>query len=310
MNKTTADDPLSLSRRHFWFGLFVFISVFLFVGPVIKLWRLVQQDPEYSHVVVVLPISAALIFLNRNAIFRQTGSGSWLSILPGMAGAVAASIAVLMPTGESRLTMHILSLVLLWITAFTLLYGTQASLAALFPLSFLLLLVPVPEFLTAKLVGMLQSGSAATADTLFRIAGIPVLRSGVFFRFPNFEIEVARECSGIRSSLVLLVTGLVFSHSFLRKKWSKRVLVAAVLPLAIFKNGLRIFVLSALAMYVDRGFLDGPLHHRGGVVFYALTLGVFTLLLLLLRRLERFTPVVGGVGALPVSRAIVAGIQK
>jgi exosortase/archaeosortase family protein len=64
------------------------------------------------------------------------------------------------------------------------------------------------------------------------------------------------------------------------------VLLGAVLPMTVLKNGIRIVSLSLLAMYVDPEFLTGQLHHEGGMVFFLLALALLTPVLVVLRRLE------------------------
>jgi exosortase len=99
-------------------------------------------------------------------------------------------------------------------------------------------------------------------------------------------IEVAQECSGIRSSLVLLGVSLVASHWFLRSAWTKAILILVTVPLAIAKNGMRIVTLSLLSVYVDPGFLTGRLHHQGGIVFFSVALVLLVSMLLVLKRSE------------------------
>ena len=41
-----------------------------------------------------------------------------------------------------------------------------------------------------------------------------------------------------------------------------------------------------LAIYVDPGFMTGNLHHRGGFVFFGITLLVMGIILVLLRKSE------------------------
>ena len=101
---------------------------------------------------------------------------------------------------------------------------------------------------------------------------------------PKFVIEIADECSGIRSSIALLLTSLMVGHMFLRTWWKKALLVAAIFPMAMLKNGIRIVSLSLLASYVDPGFLTGQLHHDGGIVFFLLSLALLAPLFLLLCR--------------------------
>jgi len=63
-------------------------------------------------------------------------------------------------------------------------------------------------------------------------------------------------------------------------------LALSVVPIAVFKNAVRIVTLSVLSIYVNPSFLTGNLHHRGGIVFFLLALGLIFGLTELLRRLE------------------------
>jgi hypothetical protein len=49
----------------------------------------------------------------------------------------------------------------------------------------------------------------------FKLFGVPVFRQGFRFSLPGVEIEIAKECSGIRSSVALYNTGLLIGHVFL-----------------------------------------------------------------------------------------------
>ena len=103
---------------------------------------------------------------------------------------------------------------------------------------------------------------------------------------PGMDIEVARECSSIRSSLILVTTSMVLAHLLLRSWWRKSLLIAAAIPLSLVKNGLRIFVISELTTRVDPSFIEGRLHRQGGIVFLSIALGVVAVLLWVLRLTE------------------------
>jgi exosortase/archaeosortase family protein len=107
------------------------------------------------------------------------------------------------------------------------------------------------------------------------------------FSLPGITIEVAEECSGIRSSLILLIMSLLAGHLYLRSAWTKTLLSAATLPLGIVKNGIRIVTLTLLSIYIDPSFLTGQLHQKGGIVFFLLALVILAPVLWLLQRLER-----------------------
>jgi hypothetical protein len=59
------------------------------------------------------------------------------------------------------------------------------------------------------------------------------------------------------------------------------------IPVAVFKNAVRIVTISLLGTYVDPGFLHGRLHRYGGPPFSVLALALLTSLLLGLIRIER-----------------------
>ena len=66
----------------------------------------------------------------------------------------------------------------------------------------------------------------------------------------------------------------------------KLCLLLAAIPLSVAKNGLRIFTIAELGTRVDPGFLDGKLHHHGGIIFFGLSVVAVVALLWILRRTE------------------------
>ena len=159
--------------------------------------------------------------------------------------------------------------------------------AAAFPMAFLIFMVPLPDGAVQWLENASKMASAETAGLFFRIADTPVLWKGSVFQLPGITIRVAQECSGIRSSWVLLLTSLIASHMFLRSPWRQVVLVAFVIPLGILRNGFRILVIGLLCVRYGSGMIDSPIHHQGGPVFFVLSLFPLFLLLWWLRRGDR-----------------------
>ena len=75
----------------------------------------------------------------------------------------------------------------------------------------------------------------------------------------GLKIEIAEQCSGIRSSIAMVITFLVVANVALRSNLNRAILVLLTVPVAIFKNAVRIVTLSMLAIYLDPGFLAGDL---------------------------------------------------
>jgi exosortase len=157
----------------------------------------------------------------------------------------------------------------------------------LFPLGFLVFMIPIPAVVLEATTQVLKRGSTEVVAALFALTGTPNLRRGFVFSLPTVVIRVADECSGIRSSIALLLMALLMGHTSLTSGWSKTCLALATLPITILKNGIRIVTLTLLAVHVNPGFLTGRLHNQGGIVFFLIGVAALVPLAALLARLER-----------------------
>jgi exosortase C (VPDSG-CTERM-specific) len=168
--------------------------------------------------------------------------------------------------------------------------GTKVMRTLAFPAAFLAFMIPFPVSLHHWIESFLQHGSAEAAYLLLKLSGMPVFRVGTQFQLPGFSMEVAPQCSGIHSSLVLFIASLLAAHLLLRRPWSRLLLVLLIIPLGMLRNGFRIFVLAQLCVRVSPDWIDSDLHHRGGPIFFLVSLVPFLLLLIYLRKREQRTP--------------------
>lgn len=274
-------------KRHLFFILFCIGYCLAFWSPLKNLLHFGLTRDYGSHVFFVIPTSIFLVYLKRREVFSDVRSAPFLgSGMLVVAASLGLAISRIAQPGEILVSIQILLLIVFFWSAFLLCYGARAFRTAAFPLLFLLLLVPPPGLLVEKVISYLQHGSADVAFWLFKLVRVPVFREGVMFHIPTLDLEVATECSGIRSSIVLLITYLLVSEFALSTFWKKLVLVLAVIPIVILKNGIRIVTISLLTVYVNRGFLHGWLHSSGGVVFYLLGLLALLPMLKFLRKGE------------------------
>jgi exosortase len=250
--------------------------------------RLALSNDNYSYVLLVLVISAGFLCLGdwTDLIERQASPVPIILLLTVLGLAAWGNYRRSPDSGDGPPTVSILCFVIFVLVVFLVIYRREAFARMRFPLLLLLLAVPLPSGVVSTLVAVLQRGSAEASYLLFRLFRIPVMRQGLVFSFSNIEIEVAQECSGIRSSTILVVTTLVLAQMFLRAGWRKAVAVLCSLPIAVAKNGVRIFTLSLLGEYVSTSWLEGSLHRQGGFVFFGLGLGMVIAVIRLLRREE------------------------
>lgn len=268
------------------------LLVVLFGLPMIALMRHAAGTEIHSHILLIPFISAYLLRIKSHELPKvyQPSPGWSLVPLAGGAAAYAASWNLGNTATLSRndsLALMALSFVLLLVGGGFLFAGRRWMTVAAFPASLLAFLIPLPDGVLDALETASKLASAEVADVFFTATRTPVLRDGVLFQLPGIVIEVAQECSGIRSSYVLLITSLLASHLFLKTSWRRVVLVALVIPMGIVRNGFRILVIGLLCVRYGPQIIDSPIHHKGGPVFFALSLIPLFLLLWWLRRGER-----------------------
>ena len=278
-----------LAHRHLGFAIFLVASSAVFWKPLANLIAFSLSHDYASHIILIVPVSAVLVYLKRDQIFSTVradpiaGSGLFLA---GMIVWWLAERRVDASVQGNELTLVSLAIVVVWFSGFVFWYGLRAFARAAFPLFFLLLLVPIPERLVEGLILFLQAGSATVAYWILRMLDVSVFKEGFVLRFPTIDIEVAKECSGIRSSLALLISTLLAGEFVLRSGWRRFLLVLSIIPIVIAKNSVRIVTLSLLGIYVDKRFMHSWLHTSGGFLFYILGLLALVPVMVLLKRGE------------------------
>ena len=302
-NRTARRDVTTRNRVPL-FAFLCAVSILFWWHSLVMTLRLALANDAYTHILLILPVSVALIYLDSQLLASnpqdsEYGDSKVLRIDPRPSlriGAALLVLALLMggyarwgmtaTVDDVRLSLGMFALVTWWIASVLFCFGAKTFQSFLFPLCFLFLVVPIPEFALSWIVEFLQQQSAVAARIMFRAVRVPVTQDGIMLSVPGLDIEVARECSSIRSSLMLVVTTMVLAHLFLRSWWRKALLVLAAIPLSLAKNGLRIFTIAELGTRVDPGFLDGKLHHHGGIVFFGIAVVAVVVLLWILRRTE------------------------
>jgi exosortase len=138
-----------------------------------------------------------------------------------------------------------------------------------------------------RIVATLQHSTAEVSDLVFRLTGVSYRRTHLVFELSNVAVQVAEQCSGIRSSLSLFILSLITGYLFLRSLSRRLILFIAILPITVIKNAFRIVTITLLANFVDMHFLTSHwIHRSGGIPFFAVALAMFIPLVWLLRKTE------------------------
>lgn len=260
-----------------------------FLPVLTEAFRHTQQNGLQTYAPLV-PVVAAYVAWRTSpeaAVDAEPGS---FPILPAAAALLVAAGALTAARHAADPSLSAALSVIAWLA---LLGGTLASGLGLtgfarwrLPLVILLFIVPLPHAVIVACEEAFQHGSAGFARWLLELHGTPVHLDQLTLSLPGISLWVAPECSGLRSSLVLLFLTVVAAGSLLRTTSTRLALIAAVAPIAVARNGLRIFVIGTMCTREGVAALDSALHRHGGPVFFALSLVPWTLLLAVLWRRE------------------------
>jgi exosortase C (VPDSG-CTERM-specific) len=270
---------------------YLLLLTLAFIQPLTKLTLYAAQSNLNSHILLVPFIAGYLLYTQRVWILaagRSSIAGTVTAGGIGFAALVAGIVWRRSLSINDSLGLEALAWVSFAAAGGFLFLGARWMAARAFPVAFLIFMVPLPDAAVDWLENASMLASAEAAALFFNAAGTPMLRQGTVFELPGIVLQVARQCSGIRSSWVLFIAGLLVSHLFLKTRWRRIVLVAFVIPLGILRNGFRVFVVGLLCVHIGPDMIHSMIHRQGGPFFFALSLVPLFLLLWWLRRQERW----------------------
>ena len=293
--KVVGPAPWWVDRRLMGYFLYAGCLSLACSGPLVALGRYALKKDLHSYILLIPLVSLYLASLKRASLPRnQRGSvagavsgalifalaAAALFLGPSLAGAAAWS-------QSATMTQTTASYALLLAAGGFAILGVTWMRILVFPFAFLVFMVPLPDNVLVYFEDLLMRGSVGLTHVLFQLTGTPVLRNGQVVELPGMTLEVARNCSGIRSSLVLFITSLIASYLFLSSTWHRSLLMAMVIPLGIFRNAIRVLVIGLLCVHIGPHMIDSWIHHQGGPLFFAVSLAPLFLTAAWLRHRER-----------------------
>jgi exosortase len=235
------------------------------LSSLVRQWA---SDDNYSHGFFVVPLAAYFAWERRAALLRAR-------VQPSAAGLllVAASLTVFV-AGILGAELFLTRVSLIGVLAGSVLFiwGREHFRLLLFPLAFLLLMIPLPAILFNQLAFPLQLVASRAGETVIAAAGIPVLREGNVLHLPGRALEVAEACSGIRSLVSLLMLAIVLGYFTERRIGARVMLAVASVPIAILANATRVAGTGLMSHWISPAAADGFFHTFSGWLMFIVAL--------------------------------------
>ncbi len=230
------------------------------------------QQPDWSHGFLLPLFCLYLVSARRRELLTGEHRGS-LAGLPVMIGslvvyAVSIRLKITYPQPLSIVTM-IGGLVLF-------LRGWRTFWLTLFPICFLILAIPPPEYMYREITQPLQQGAAAASTFLLNaFPGTEVENSGINIQYfmdngTTGEFTVAGACSGMRSLMAFVALGLALAYMTPRAVWQRVLMAVVVVPVALFCNILRVIFTGSMKMYGHEELATGTAHTILGFAVFGL----------------------------------------
>jgi exosortase len=106
--------------------------------------------------------------------------------------------------------------------------------------------------------------------------GYPIAQNGVVIMIGPYQLLMQDACAGMNSIFALSAIGMFYVYAF---RWTSKLrslaLLAAVIPITIMANFLRVLALVLIAYYGGIELVDGLFHDLTGIALF-----VFALVLL------------------------------
>ena len=218
----------------------------------------------YNHILLVPPILAWLVRERWPELVRLAPRAWW----PGLALLAGGALAWLTGSALSINTASQLGAVGLLQASVVLILGPRVAAGLLFPLAYMLFLVPFGD----ELVPALQAITADMAVALTHASGVPATIDGVFIDTPAGLFEVAEACSGVKFLVAMIALGTLVAHLCFAS-WKRRALfMGAAVIVPVLANGVRAWGTIYIAQSQGVEFAAGFDHIVYGWIFFALVM--------------------------------------
>jgi exosortase len=257
--------------------------IYLYHHVVVRLIQHWQEDDNYSHGFLIVPIALYFVWERRaklNGAARKPSNWGIVIVLGSIALLLAGILGV-------ELFLTRISILGTIAGSLLFLYGWNHLRILLFPIAFLLLMIPIPAIIFNQIAFPLQLLASRFGETSLAACQIPVLRDGNVLILANIRLEVAEACSGIRSLISLLTLGIIYSYFADSRLWARWILIIGTIPIAIFANGFRVAATGIAAHYYGAAAVEDFFHKFQGLMIF---IAAIIMLFILHRILILFAP--------------------
>jgi len=255
------------------FGIIAGLVIFLYYPEIRFMVNEWWTKHEYSHGFLIPLISGFIVWRKRDALRSAP-------VMPDATGVLLLIMGIaLLIIGYVSFEpfMRRISILVTLSGLVYFLLGSRIFKILLFPIGYLIFMIPPPYALFKSIAVNLRLFSATVTYVIINAFGIPIVQQGTNLDLPNISLVVADFCTGILSLISIIAIAVFYAYLTQRTLLNRTLLVLLSIPIAIFGNIFRLTVTVVLAYFYGGRVLGSFIHQFHGTVNFIVTL---TLLIL------------------------------
>jgi exosortase B len=233
------------------------------------------QTEQEGHGPLIIAASAWLVWQSRQklktAVVAPAPVVGWSMLLFGL-------FTMFLARTQGVLTFEALSVLPVIVGCVLLLAGWPVLRILAFPIGFLFFAVPMPDWVIDAATVPLKVFISNVVTRVLYAAGYPVAQNGVMIMIGSYQVLVKDACSGMNSIFALSAIGVFYAYEF---RWDTKIrsliLLAAIIPITIVANFIRVVVLVLIAYYGGVDSLEGTLHNFTGIALFVVAVALLFL---------------------------------
>ena len=241
---------------------------FLFYNVILKLISDWSTNPNFSHGFLVPFVAIYMVWHKKHEtslLPRESAKSGLLFILFGMMVHLVGNVGAELFLMRFSMIITLAGIVIYY-------FGYPVFFKNIIPISYLILMIPIPSILWNKIAFPLQLFAAKISAHAIALLNIPVFREGNILHLANTSLEVVDACSGLRSLTSLLALTGLFAFLAPLSRFKKWVLFFSAIPIAVAINVIRLTITGAMAAWIGPETAHGFLHDMSGFLMFGAAL--------------------------------------
>lgn len=245
-------------------GIYILVLSIIYWPTLISMVSIWYRSGTFAHGFIIAPVSLWLIWQLRHEVSKLTPKPQPWFILP----IVSIGMLWLMSSLVDVMVIQQLSFVFLLILGVCALLGTAVARKLMFPLAFLLFMVPMGE----NLIPPMMDFTASSTVWLIRHSGVPVYQEGLYFSLPSGNWSVVEACSGIRYLIASITLGCLYAYLTYTSMTKRLIFIAISIIVPILANSARAYLIVMIGHFSGMTLAVGVDHLVYGWLFFGIVI--------------------------------------